>query len=93
MKLPETNRFEGLLRFAKNRIMKRLASSYPEIVRDTCRKCMNCYNMCPAEAIIVKDGYPYVRSRKCLACYCCVEACPFDSIKTNPSLMERAIDI
>lgn len=87
--LPETNRFEGILKFARNRVIKRISTAYPRIRTNICKKCMNCYNICPAGAIIVKDGFPYVRDRKCLACYCCVEACPYDCIGTTESVMER----
>lgn len=86
--LPTTNRFEGILKFARNRLIKKMSTAYPEVKKDECRKCMNCYNICPADAIIIKDKIPYVRRRKCLACYCCVEACPYDCILTKPSTLE-----
>ncbi len=90
--LPQSNSFKSPLRFASNKIVKNLTSSYPFVIKKTCRKCLACKNICPADAIIIKDGIPYIRKRKCLACYCCSEACPYDSIGVRTSPAERLLN-
>lgn len=91
-RMPQSNTFKSPLRFASNKIVKNLTSSYPYIIMKTCRKCLACKNICPADAIIIKEGIPFIRKRKCLACYCCSEACPYDSIGVKISPAERLLN-
>lgn len=92
-RLPQSNTFRSPLKFASNSIVKHLTSSFPKIMENTCRKCMACMNICPAGAIVIRDGYPFIRKRKCLACYCCSEACPYDSIGVQKSPVERLLNV
>ncbi|MFO8062920.1 MAG: DUF362 domain-containing protein [bacterium] len=90
---PQVNKFDKLLKIAKNNLVKHITANYPEIKEDTCRQCMKCYNICPVDSIVIRDGYPRVRTRKCIACYCCIETCPFDSIRSRKSIVESIIDV
>lgn len=91
--LPSSNKFELIKKVADNKIVKKLVISYPHIRNNTCRKCMNCYNICPENAIIIKDEFPFVRQRKCIACFCCIEVCPYDSIPLKQGLLERIFNV
>lgn len=46
-----------------------------------CTGCQSCYNICPTEAIIMKEEadtflYPFIDQEKCIDCYACEKACP-----------------
>ncbi len=56
---------------------------YPKFIHDKCKHCNKCINICPAKAIVMKNGNVKLTKRKCIRCYCCHEMCPFDAIKVN----------
>ena len=88
MKKPNRNSFTLSLNFAEKRFVRFFFSSYPKIIIETCRRCMNCLKMCPEKSIVLKDSYPFARNKKCVLCYCCIEICPYKSIRTVKSIFE-----
>ena len=50
----------------------------PEIslAQEKCIRCYQCVSSCPAQAISLKDGYPYTDKEKCALCGTCVSICP-----------------
>lgn len=51
-----------------------------------CKKCLICYNQCPAKAIELKKGVLKINEKKCIRCYCCHELCPEHAVKIKISL-------
>lgn len=51
-----------------------------------CKKCLVCYNQCPAKAIELKKGVLKINEKKCIRCYCCHELCPEQAVRIKISL-------
>jgi len=52
------------------------------VVTEKCIACGDCEEICPKDAIQIKDGRASVDYSKCIRCFCCHEVCP-----------EKAIDL
>jgi uncharacterized protein (DUF362 family)/Pyruvate/2-oxoacid:ferredoxin oxidoreductase delta subunit len=50
-----------------------------------CKKCLVCYNQCPAKAIELKKGVLKINEKKCIQCYCCHELCPEHAVEVKSS--------
>lgn len=51
------------------------------VAENRCKKCGQCYKVCPASAIIwQKKQVSVINQEKCVKCGSCYEACPFGSI-------------
>jgi uncharacterized protein (DUF362 family) len=50
------------------------------VVTGKCTACGNCENICPKDAIKIKDQMAEVTYSKCIRCFCCHEVCPEDAI-------------
>ena len=53
----------------------------PEFLRDKCKRCKKCVDICPAKALTLVTDHIEIDTSKCIRCYCCHEMCPFDAIK------------
>jgi uncharacterized protein (DUF362 family)/ferredoxin len=53
------------------------------IPTENCTACGQCIEICPKQAIQIKDNRAFVDYSKCIACYCCHEICPYDAIKLD----------
>ena len=62
------------------KIMKKI----PVLNKTNCKKCGQCAQICPAEAINFKQNYyPNFIRKKCISCLCCLEMCPHHAILTR----------
>ncbi|PLX22089.1 MAG: ferredoxin [Salinivirgaceae bacterium] len=52
-----------------------------KINQETCYGCTHCMNVCPTEAIRVKEGKAFIYEHKCIDCGMCLKACPVDAIQ------------
>ena len=50
------------------------------VITDKCTACGECENICPRDAVKVKDRMAEVTYAKCIRCFCCHEVCPEDAI-------------
>ena len=55
----------------------------PFINQEKCVGCGACVNVCPVEAISMKDGKAVINQEKCIKCGKCLTVCPQDAIKPN----------
>lgn len=46
------------------------------INQEKCLKCGACINMCPVQAIEMKDGKVIIDEEKCISCGTCASICP-----------------
>lgn len=77
-------RMTKLASFITGRIVYKVTKRVPKVKNKSCRRCKQCYEVCPANAIeIVDDGYPHFLKEKCISCLCCMEVCPHQAIKSK----------
>lgn len=48
---------------------------------EKCTACGQCVEICPKQAIQIKNQRAVVDYSKCIACYCCHEICPYEAIQ------------
>ncbi len=65
----------GLPGFLKNRLRHYLTSR-PCAIPEKCRLCGVCVDICPPQAIAIKDGRLTFDYHSCIRCFCCRELCP-----------------
>lgn len=63
----------------------------PKLYKNKCVGCKECYKICPAKAITMKDGYPVIDRRQCIACFCCQEFCHKGAMKVYRPLISRIL--
>lgn len=51
--------------------------------RDECTGCETCVEVCPVEAIAMKDDKAEIDQEKCTQCETCVPECPVEAIKVK----------
>ncbi len=96
-KIPETG---GLLftghgkgvQKIRGSLMKLTLSSKPWLVPEKCVGCKECAEVCPADAIIMKDKKPKINRRKCILCFCCQEFCPFGALEVKRPLIAKMLN-
>jgi len=56
-----------------------------------CMQCEDapCYNICPVDAIYLKENIPIVDKNKCIACGMCEIACPIGTIFTENKVAHK----
>lgn len=52
----------------------------PFVIKNNCRACLSCVEVCPAKAVELRDGKSYVDSAKCIGCASCIAACRYAAI-------------
>ncbi len=63
----------------------------PVVKADRCKRCGECWQYCPAQAI--DPGTKTIRFNyaDCIRCYCCVEVCPHGALETKETLSGKLI--
>lgn len=71
---------------------RRFLVSKPVQEKNVCIGCAQCAEICPEEAIELKDRRLTFDYDKCIRCYCCQEICPEDSIRFRKGLLVRLLN-
>ncbi len=58
------------------KIVEKILETRPALNPKLCVGCGVCKNICPAKAIVIKDGKAQIDRKKCIRCFCCQEFCP-----------------
>ena len=54
----------------------------PAVVdKETCTGCESCVDVCPVDAIEMKDGLAVISADDCTDCGQCVDECPVEAIE------------
>ena len=56
-------------------------SALKPAVKDTCKRCGECFKYCPADAITLDDVKAHIDRDKCIGCAECVAVCRFDAVE------------
>ena len=80
-------KFEGDGRNPIKRFFGRIAGAIletrPVLEKKTCVGCKMCAEICPAKAIVMKNGKAEINRKKCIRCFCCQEFCPKSAMKVG----------
>jgi electron transport complex protein RnfB len=57
-----------------------ITNYYAEIDPEICTGCGTCINICPMEAIKLKDDISIIKKKRCIGCGNCVVKCPVEAI-------------
>jgi uncharacterized protein (DUF362 family)/Pyruvate/2-oxoacid:ferredoxin oxidoreductase delta subunit len=71
---------------------RRYLVSKPAHRRNYCVGCGQCAQICPADAVKLKDKKIFFDYNKCIRCYCCQEVCPEDAIEFKKGLILRILN-
>ncbi len=74
------------------KIAKKCLEAKPKVKPKECKGCKKCMKICPARAIVMKDGKPVIDRKKCIKCFCCQEFCPFGAMKVKRPLPARVLN-
>ena len=83
--------FEGGGKFAAMFVRSALRAS-PVPKKKACIGCKKCAEICPAKAIVMKNGLPVIDKKKCITCFCCQEFCPKGAMKVHRPLIARILN-
>ena len=55
---------------------------------EECKDCQDCIEVCPCNALEIKDGFLSLNEERCILCGACVNACPLDALQLRRSSMK-----
>ena len=74
-----------------NKAVQSLINPFPKLDSSICTGCGRCASVCPAKAITMKKGKPYIDRGKCIRCFCCQEFCPSGAMKVGRKFVARFV--
>ncbi len=63
----------------------------PEVDRERCLLCGECWQYCPARAITENDHMIHFDYDRCIRCYCCVEVCPHAALEARRPILGKVL--
>ncbi|MCU4154424.1 4Fe-4S binding protein [Carboxylicivirga sp. A043] len=60
-----------------------------KVDKDKCFGCTHCMNVCPTDAIRIRDGVASIRKNWCVDCGECMKACPVDAFYVEQDDFEK----
>jgi uncharacterized protein (DUF362 family)/Pyruvate/2-oxoacid:ferredoxin oxidoreductase delta subunit len=75
-----------------DRFMRRFVIQRPVIAERACKRCGECWTICPATAIDQTEQGIRFDTERCIRCYCCLEVCPHAAIQAQTPVAGRLID-
>jgi uncharacterized protein (DUF362 family)/Pyruvate/2-oxoacid:ferredoxin oxidoreductase delta subunit len=91
-KLPRSVKYDNMVFPFLSGVVRKLVTSWTSPLTDKCTGCSRCANICPAEAIKMKEKLPNIDTKKCIRCYCCHELCPEGAMEIKKTFFSRMIE-
>ena len=66
-------------------------NSRPKLKGKLCIGCNKCGRICPAKAIVIKNGKAEIDRSLCIRCFCCQEFCPVGAMKVHRTWLARLL--
>lgn len=76
----------------KGTLYRACLSVRPEANKKECIGCKKCEQICPARAIVMKNGLPVIDKKACIKCFCCQEFCPKGAMKVKRTWVARFLN-
>ncbi len=74
------------------KVAKKCLEAKPKVRSSECKGCEKCKEICPAQAITMKNKKPVIDRKKCIKCFCCQEFCPFGAMKVRRTFIARVLN-
>lgn len=72
-------------------IIRKCMCSKPVLLKRRCIGCGECFRICPAKAIEMKNSLPVIDRSKCIYCFCCQEFCPKGAMEVKRPIIARLL--
>ena len=72
-------------------IIRKCMCSRPALLKHKCIGCGECFRICPAKAIEMKNNLPVIDRSKCIYCFCCQEFCPKGAMQVKRPIIARLL--
>ncbi|MCI5593845.1 MAG: DUF362 domain-containing protein, partial [Clostridiales bacterium] len=72
-------------------IIRKCMCSRPALLKHKCIGCGECFRICPAAAIQMKNNLPVIDRSKCIYCFCCQEFCPKGAMEVKRPIIARML--
>ncbi len=72
-------------------IIRKCMCSKPALTKQKCIGCGECFKICPAKAIEMKNSLPVIDGSKCIYCFCCQEFCPKGAMEVKRPVIARLL--
>lgn len=72
-------------------IIRKCMCSRPALLKHKCIGCGECFRICPAKAIEMKNNLPVIDRSKCIYCFCCQEFCPEGAMHVKRPIIARML--
>jgi uncharacterized protein (DUF362 family)/Pyruvate/2-oxoacid:ferredoxin oxidoreductase delta subunit len=82
---------DNVLKNIFGNVAKGVLDSKPKLNRKSCIGCNKCGKICPAKAIVIKNGKAEIDRSKCIKCFCCQEFCPVGAMKVHRTFIARLL--
>ena len=73
-------------------IAKTALNSRPKLKKNLCIGCNKCGKICPAKAIVIKNGKAEIDRSLCIRCFCCQEFCPVGAMKVHRTWVAKILE-
>jgi len=73
------------------RVIRKHLVQRPVVDDALCKRCAECRQYCPAQAITFKRGKMVFDYDRCIRCYCCAEICPYGAVQAVETLPGKII--
>ena len=86
-------RSSGLSGKLVHTFLRTALQSRPGLSPKDCIGCGKCASICPAKAIVMKNGKPSIDRSKCIHCFCCQEFCPKGAMRVKRTPVTRFLSL